>query len=417
MDYSPKVKEILRKYNIIQPDGSLTQVNLLRPVAKPLGAGPLLDADAISKLVAADTTPDSSWTDWILYQAAGGDPGKQMTENAMKQIETRFINERVNGYTNPKTKKYMPGVSKEEALARWQVAGPKLKEMLSVGNQDSVSNLQIFGFFRSWPGRDRIYEKVVSAVTNFLAVRDKAVQMNKDVKKDGGEQVGIDPEDYKNCDELNRATEQVKHYFASLSARQDVRLASHPSRKDSVIYDDDYVTVLVPLTWAAAVRYGYDQWAWANRDTFNSVLSKPGQEYRNEWKNRTSKGSFYVYITFNTPVPGWVSMRDRKFAMRTLRSLAVELSANDVDQDPNTWIVWDEENRNTLKISDVKAMILAEPTRKDDPEIQIPLGRVYQNQQEAEEVVKHLDAALEATAEWLKSFDRKSIQVDPLQTS
>jgi hypothetical protein len=48
------------------------------------------------------------------------------------------------------------------------------------------------------------------------------------------------------------------------------------------------LTVLVPLTYAAAVRYGWDEWAWANRKNFDDALRGTGSAWNNEWKSRSN---------------------------------------------------------------------------------------------------------------------------------
>ena len=434
-DYSPQEMAILKKYRIVLSAGDtvkrggnvrvlaadeLRTCALKQPVGRPLGEGPLLNPDAIDKLLSADTTPDKKWLDWIFFQAGGGEKSQQMREAALQQIKDRFIDERVNGFQHPDTHEYVPQVSRQDAETRWADAEAKFKDILKVCDQDSVTKLNTFGFFRQWPGNNRIYENVVAALTRYLKFYKKVLQMNKEVAREGGAPSATEPEEIKTWEEMNKISNRVERYFASKIARDDIRLSGHPTRKDNLIYDDDYVTVLVPLTWAAAVRYGYPGWAWANRETFDDVLSNDGNDFRNEWKKSTSRGGVYVYITFNSPVPIWVSRAGNTFRQYELTNLALELNNDALKKLGNVYAlrVWDEENRNSLTIGDVKQMIRAEPTRKDPQDEEIPVTRgrnVYSTAEEAEEVVRHLDAALAAVVEWAKSFDAATIKQDAMK--
>jgi hypothetical protein len=85
--------------------------------------------------------------------------------------------------------------------------------------------------------------------------------------------------------------------------------------------------------------------------------------------------------------------------------------------DPDTWTVFDEENRNTLTIAQVKAMIMAEPTRVDPTDAESPItrgGNVYKTEQEAQRVVASLDRAVRAVKKWISGFDPKTVKSDVL---
>jgi len=207
-------------------------------------------------------------------------------------------------------------------------------------------------------------------------------------------------------------------------ARHDIRLSGHPQRKDHLICDDDYIAVRSPLTWAAAVHHGWDQWAWANRQHFEDFLStEDAPDYLNEWKKRMEKGKVYVYIAFNVPVPVWVLRNQNGFNHYGLTNLALEFDAWSLPylekSTPNNWLVWDEENRYTKSIDDVKQMIRSEPTRQDPPQDEeIPITRganVIKTLEEAENVVAHLDMAIQAITQWGKSFDPRTIEKDVIK--
>jgi hypothetical protein len=429
-EYSAPELAVLRKYRIIWPAGHKTtdgrtlandeyrQFDLKSATTGQKGGpGPLMAPDVVDKLLAADQTPDKKWLDWIFYQAAGGEKGEQMREAALQQIKDRFIDERVNGFQHPETHEYIPPVSREEATARWAKSEPKFRDILTVCDQDAVQKLNTFGYFRHWKGNDNIYEKVVNAVTRFQKFYKKLLQMNKEIAREDKEPVATEPSDIKTYEDMEKISSKVERYFASKAAREDIRYSGHPTRQDDLIYDDDYVTVMAPLTWAAAVQYGYPSWAWANRETFDEVLSNEGQDYRNVWKANTGRGSIYVYIHFKVPVPGWVARTGGQFVLHHLDDLALELKANDLRGLKNwdKWTVWDQENRNTMSIKDVKDMIMAEPTRADSQDEEIPItrgGNMISTPEEAANIVKHLDAAIKAVVEWAHQFDPNLIKQD-----
>jgi hypothetical protein len=337
-------------------------------------------------------------------------------------MKDRFIDERSNGWFNKKANRQEPAVGREVAEARWLACEPKFNELMRVCNQDGVAKLNTFGYYRHWPGNDRRYEKVVEAVTKFQSLAKQLLQMNKERAREGDEPLPSTPEDITDVAEMDKISAQVTRYFASKQARDDVRLGGHPKRKDSMIYNDDYLYAVSPLTWAAAVRYGYDEWAWANREKFDTMLASEGNnDWNNEWKNRSNKGKVYVYIVFKVPVPVWLTRHQGSFKRLSLTNLALELNAKELKTglgSPDEWLVWDEENRNTLTIADVKEMILAEPTRVDQQDAELPIPRganVYKSDKEAQEVVAHLDMALQAIQEWGAAFDPKTIKADALK--
>ena len=412
---TPQQIEVLKKYRILMPDGTPKTCNLRsesRPGCPPLGAGPIMSQDVINRLCGADTTPDSRWTDWIFFQAGGGQSAKEATADALRQIKDRFIDERTNGWTRPDTGQHVPAVPREEAEARWMAAEHKFREALAVCDQDEVKKLRTFGFFRDWPGNANKYEHVVEAVTNFLRLYPKLIEMNREVDRDGGDQMASTPDGVPTVDRMNEITKKVDRYFASKVARTDLR--------EVTIYDDDVLTAIAPLTYAASVRTGHNAWPWASREGFEQALSgeQSHYSYRDEWKNRTGKGAIFVHITFKTPTPAWVARRDGNWELKDLHDLALELEKKNNSISTDSWTVFDQENRSTLTVAQVKDMIMAEPTRADaESEDETPIsrgGNVYQTPEEAQRVVDSLDRAMKVIRKWLAGFDATKIKKDAL---
>lgn len=416
MAYSDIEQKVLRQFQIIDDSGKPTRVTLLKKAAggKSMGAGPLLDTEAVGALLKADTSPDKKWLPWIFFQAAGGERGKEASLRAIEQIKRRFIEERVNGFQHPQSKVVYKPVSRGEAEKRWESTRPKFGDVIEIADQDSVEKLGTFGFSRHWPGQDRIYEKVVTAIKGYLALYKRLLKMNEELRREGQPELPSEPNQITSIDQMTQTARKVERYFASKAAREDIRIAG-----DAPIYDDDYITALVPLTYAAAVKYGWDEWAWANRTKFDEILSSDSS-FHDAWKNGTSGGKVYVYLTFKVPVPSWIARSQGGFVRRELTNLALQLTAGQpMPSNMDAISVFDEENQQTKTIGEVKQAILAEPEREPDAQDEeIPIKRgpnVYKTKDEAEQVVWHLNKALEAIKRWLPSFDAEKIKSDVMK--
>jgi hypothetical protein len=418
----PEIQDVLRKYRIIgpvkQPDGTVTEgwtqtrVNSTDGSSdgRPLGVGPLLDPIVVARFLDADKTPQKIWLDWMLFHAGGGKEGQKRSEHLLQKSKALFIEERVKGFTEGG--RYYPPRPRQEVERLWAANEAKFKADLAVGDQDlAAPPRSIFGYYRHWPGRGRIYEKVALAVQNFQKLETKAKQMNKFLAAQGQEDriVGFRPKDYASVDALEAATKQIQQFHASKAARDDIRIQT--------VYDDDYVTVIVPLTYAAAVKYGWDSWSWANRKSFEDALR--GQaSWNNAWVNTTKRDqSIFVYIHFKVPMPPWVAYSNNEFRRHELDSLALVLPANQLANfNEDTVKLYDTENRANLTLGGLKKQINDEVVRKYDPDNEenpVHTGpSVFASQEEANEVIRHLDAALNALKEWGASFDPRQIVAD-----
>lgn len=427
MPYSEPEFKVLREYGIIDDKGKLAEVYLERPEEKPLGKGPILEQTAINHLLAADTSKDKRWLAWIFYQAAGGEKGKEASKRALEQIKKRFIEERVNGFQHPVSKEYYGPVPRANAEARWEEAKSKFKEIVDIADQDSVEKLGVFGFFRHWPGQSQIYAKAERAITNFLKLYPKLLQMNKELRRKSRDEQPTEPSQIGSIEQMEQITKKVDRYFASKKAREDIRT--------DTIYQDDYIDAVAPLTYAAAVRFGWQTWAWADPAKFDEVLSGEGHSYSDQWLSNTKQGKVYVYLMFKVPVPSWVGRsKSAEFKRYTLLNLALEMDREKLKRiNPDDIVVWDEENRNTLRIGDVKQMILNEPTRERDPQDdEIPLKHglqpatpetlklgtgQYRTKEGAEQIVWHLNKAVEAVIKWARTFNPKRIKSNAMTLS
>lgn len=420
------VQAVLRKYFLIttSKDGEGWRVsNVGQPGAggKPLGAGPILDPGVVDRFLQIDTTPDKAWFEWMILQSGGGRTALKRSETLFNQTKIRFIDDRVRGYRNKKTGKVYPPVSQQNAEQQWANAEQNFRETLTVGDQDLVFSHQVFGFYRQWPGKDRIYERVALAVQKFLKLTKKIVSMNKFMTAEGHEDrtVSMNPQDYDSLMDLETATRKVEQFYASKKARSDIRMAGGPNGEKTV-YADDFLTVRVPLTYAASVRYGWPGWDWSNRDNFESGLSGNSQSWNDPWRRNTSD-SLLVFIEFNVPMPAWVTFKSDKLARHTLHNLTLVIPFSELKNfNPDSAKLHDEEN-NVTSLAKIKQNIREEGARQnyDPDEEEYPLKRgpsVFANAEQAEEVVRHLDAALDAVKAWAARFDPKQVVSDYMGT-
>lgn len=419
----PEVQDVLRKYRIIspvrQPDGTVaegwtqTRINSTEGSSdgRPLGDGPLLHPSVISRLLEADKTPNKVWLDWMLFHSGGGKEGQKRSEHLLQKSKALFIEERVKGYTENGVT--YPPRPRREVERLWDANEAKFRADLAVGDQDLAGPPRsIFGYYRNWPGKGRIYERVAIAVRNFQKYETKIKQMNKFMLQQGQEDrvIGMRPRDYASVEALESAVKQVQQFFASKAAREDVRIAT--------VYDDDFLTVIVPLTYAAAVKYGWDSWSWANRKSFEDALRGSGASWQNAWVNTTGRDqSVFVYIHFKVPMPPWVAYANNEFRRHELDSLALVIPASQIANfNEDTVKLYDTENRANLTLGGIKKQIMDEPKRVYDPdEEENPVHTgppVYQSDDEAAEVVQHLEAGLEALKSWGASFDPRKIVSD-----
>jgi hypothetical protein len=407
MKYTTIESKVLKDYLLIDDNEELVQVDLERPAEHPLGIGPKLELKAIQALLQADSTPEQTWLEWIFCQAGGGVRAKEATDRTMSQINSRFIDERVNGFHNPDTKEYYPPTTREEASERWKVVEPIWNELLTAADQDAVDHLGVFGFYRAWPGKDSVYERIVKAVKQFQALAPKIAQMNAEYVGADEEPISSQPSKYETLEKLEEMNRKVERYFASKQAREDVRIEK--------IYEDEYLRMLCPLTYAASVRYGFDNWPFANRDTFEEVLSSDNS-FRDAWKSTTTR-SVLVYIYWKVPMPSWVSRKNSEFQRYELVNLAVELPhANMRHLESAALVFHDEENTSNMAIEQLRSMIMTEPVRVTDPQDdEMPIKRgpnAYATQEEANKRNRAFESAMAALFCWGRAFSISKVHTD-----
>lgn len=423
MAYSERELAVLRKYRIIDDKGALRNVTLQRPCpGQSIGPGPIIEPATIDRLISADTTPDKKWLNWIFYEAGGGLKAKQQLPFALAYVKGEYVRDR----TKPRVKDgkiIRAAMTPEEVEENWKkTQESKYKDYLEVSDQDLVHRLKTFGYYRSWPGKDRIYEHVVAAISNYLPLYDKALEMNAEIGRGKG-RVDTEPSNIGSYEDMNKVTDTVKRYFAARVARTDVRIGT-----DRPIYEDDNLVVIAPLTHAASVRYGFPKWQWSDPERFHKALVDPTEQ--NKWTNLTRHGSAIFFFQFKVPVPGWLSTvaspekwepehaTQSAHRVYDLTDLALHVSEGDMDSDLDTWKLYDQESRSVRSVRSVKDMIMNEPERgKNQASDSNPIDvgqAVYSSPEEAASIIRSLDAALEAVRDYMTSENRPKVVSDPL---
>lgn len=417
MEHPPEVMAALKKAKVIDPQtGAIRVTKLLNP--PPARSVPIIQPATLKRLLEADTTPDHRWTYWLLYEAAGGKEAVKTGEKVYLAARQRMLAALMHGVTRTLPngeKKTYPPQSREAATKYLDDMEEKNRAEFFFGDEDFVQKGH--AFYNEWPGGpNERYAKVTQALTEFLKIGDLLKKMNGQLVKEGSKPLPDSPDEIESVAEMNDITKKVHRYFAASKARTDIRV--------DMIYDDAEITALCPLTYAAAVKYGWDEWDWANKQGFETLLTSE-HAFKDAWKSAANGGKYYVYLTFKGPVPAWVSRKNGTFQQFDLTDLALMVPKTGLSSvgagDFDSVVVYDQENAAPRTVGQIKDMILAEPSRTEDTEEdedESPIKRprnVYKTDEEAQRVVAHLDKALAAISQWAKTFDPATIKGDTLR--
>lgn len=405
------VLRVCRKYRIVskQEEGEgvgedFTTVDLRKVVdakGKALGRGPLLDPSVLQLFVTAigNHAKRETWLDWMLFQAGGGEEARRRSAQALEQVKARFIADHTRGFRDVHGVSHA-AVSEDEAAAAWNAQQSTFEEVLAVGDQFIVEKLRVFGFHRHLPGPQKCYSKIADAVSSYIKNESEVSAMNSFMSKYGMEQncVASDPFEFPSAAALQEAAARVACFASSKQVRTDIRIET--------IYDDDFVTAICPLTYAAAVRYGWDNWDWANSSTFETRVG-PSPSWNDPWKTTTDQ-NVIVYYHFKVPVPSWRKCDSRGFVRYSLENLAALLPRKLKPIEAEAVVFVGEDGVHTSFLA-VSRMMADEVTRSagtgDGELVLVPLPRVYTRLDDAEAVSRSLSRAIDATIRWNMSFD------------
>lgn len=402
-------KAPLLEFALVKPDGRTPWVTDYSREGGRLKTK--ISLEALQKLLALDKTKDHAWTRWLLLQAGGGEAAVAMTKRTAEMARNRFLDLNKAKFRN----------DPEGLNAEWEKQKAHLSLILISGDEDVMKKAAgTFGFAYSFPGEGQRYDNTSRSVSRFMAVYKQGLRMNKELVQRGETPLPMEPDTIKSLQEMDTVAAKIHRYYAAEKARTDVRVGEWPDpsnqlwkaeepeerktwkkkaetwQKRKTVYDDDYVTVVVPLTYAAAVEYGSDAWDVSNTAAFRNALSTSTGE--DAWSRLNGVVAFF---TFNVPLPAYVRRDDAEFGLGSMQRLMMVAPRHD---DP----VFHDTDNNKYTSDQIREMIRSEVDRspdEQDPEFQdVPIERganVYKTKEEAEEVVRHFDAALHALATWM----------------
>jgi len=360
--------------------------------------GPKVTVPTLRRLLAIDKTPDYRWTRWIFFQAGGGDSGMEESKkhlvDALRKMENGM---RAAGAT-------------QERIDQERTQRTEAYERIVFSCDEDLIGTQkgLFGWTQDFPGfKGKIdsgegrYIDVEKAMARANAVFKRLVRVNRMMADRGLLEVSDSPADYPNIGALNDMSLRVERTELAAYTRSDVRIAKWtggapdnpdfagwPSwKKRNTVFADDNLSLVVPLTYAAAVEYGFERWKFTSREGFQRALATLDREAENAnigtmtnaWTDLTrvsggfNRPTVLGILTFNVPVPAWAGGTRTARAVYSLTRLALVCPAHaDVDESEITVIDEEANPRGTTKTTEeIRIMIREEVGRSAQAEFEI----------------------------------------------
>ena len=369
--------DVLVKNNIVDQNGLPITTDFVTRTQDGAGGTetyssfePKVRVDTLRRLLALDPTPDHRWTRWIFHQAGGGRAAMELSENAYQLMLTNFT-------VRQRTKK----LPEDRFKASLERVKPEFRRIAFSCDEDLLEKYKnCFGWARSFPGYANRYENVEKAMKAATAVFKRLKQANKALEAHNETPVSTEPSDYADIEALNAMVLRVTRAEAALYTRSDVRIGKWATagetdpawKKRNTVYADDNLSLVVPLTYAAAVEYGYGRWDVSNRDHFERTITGPDPGGpSNVWRAATQPGGQAAaaigILTFDVPVPAWAYVKDKQYAIRTLSRLQLRLSTQVGQTNVDDIAITDEDAETTGSLSpqDIRDLIYSEVGREE----------------------------------------------------
>ena len=237
-----------------------------------------MDETCIQKFVESDPSGNGKYLEWMLYQAGGGkdrlekstaqwEKGDHGEPSVRETLREQFIKDCLAGYIDDYGH-FVPPMPKDAADRQWEEAEPRLRRQHIYGDEDYA--ITGFGFYRSWPGYNNLYEQIVQTVSRFHRYQQAL--------KSGGKSVDLSLNSYPNLRDL-------------MEALQDLTLIE---LKNDLVYDtvwdDDQLTIIAPYTIGASIRFGIAKWCTSCESMMRSALAGQGP---NRWKEYAKDSALY----------------------------------------------------------------------------------------------------------------------------
>ena len=403
-NYSGAVLAILRKYHLVEPDGSLRvcTIGANKERGIPGVEGPILNPEVIQRFLVLDTSNAKRMFDWMVFASGGGTPHIKESEEAVKLAKAWVIQNRMQG--KDREEQPMTPMTREQAEADWQQnEWPRYEQQYFFADQDLASDPQypVYGWFREWPGRNNVYQKIEDGIQKFLAItKDKKLvsSWNKQSPKDkiftdwavafwrGDQPIFAD------ADALANFCADIKSTLARRKAEQNVvTVGKNPeggytTGSDEVLYDDENLQVIIPLTAGASIKKGWNDWCIANRSRWEAY-------FQTRDKNKLLwGGDFYTgkgpFAFFKVKQPHG----DRYLAQSPGPNDPASFTAHAILGRDNTatFEFWDRQNQHALDYDEIVRRLRGVPGSKQS-----------------------LDRAIAEVKAWLKEFKTSQLERFP----
>lgn len=281
-----------------------------------LGRGPLMAEETLQKFIDGDPSGNLKYLDWMLFMAGGGEArmrrsidlwngsGPADTAALRSQCRADFVQSRMDGEDddgNPIRKH-----TKAEAERAWGEREASAMHEFVMGDQD-IAKEEGYGFYRHWPGPGNLYAKIVDAVQLWHRMQGKLAAQNKKLESlpkglNRPEAVLLDlyagwkPSAYSQLEAKYSNLQDLSRVLASVRKFQVLR-----DIQFDLVYEDELVRVLCPLTVGASVAYGLNKWCVSNMSEFDRAFSG-GSEAHINWQTYCAKGPL-LFFNWKCPMP------------------------------------------------------------------------------------------------------------------
>lgn len=333
---------------------------------KALGAGPVMSEECFQKFVEGDPSGNGKYLDWMLYMAGGGhdaaikaqilwDGESATDEHSLRNIlHKEYVDECASGYEDSLTGKKVPAVAREVAEANWVKNEAEIKQEFHSGDQDLACE-DGFGFYRNWPGKDNHYTNIVAYVRNWdasiakfraqnaaiSARMAKTGRLGAPAQRDPDEEDGEAPEQdptstvieldiYKGWKpESLLQPDAIYNNMSKLTAVLNGRVRDTvlADTRHEVVFENEHVVAVCPLTIGASVKFGHYKWCTANKSDFDRAMQNQAATAGGNWANFSSKGPL-VYIRFKQPMPPYYSQLAAHFVSADGQAVSLKRGLN-----------------------------------------------------------------------------------------
>lgn len=434
----PVQREVLEKNMLIDETGapvivqykkslpSRSQYSFIGSLGQPRYMDSKISRWAAQRLMRLDPTSNHVWTDWIFTQAGGGESSKGNVDEIVVKLKKGLALKHATKMAE-KGKKMTAAELAADFEKRWAEQGDRIVALTRNANEDALEKIATasgvlvasYGFTYDFPGHENRYAKVEDAAKAYFSVYKKAVEMNEiladtdrqlEVGEEPAKPVPLTPDEMDDVDAMVVATRKVRMFFQARSARSDVRVASW--KEKSVVYDDDIVTVIVPLTYSAAVKYGNDAWPWSNRETFQADVKSATST---NW-TRMVRNGLVAYMMIHVPLRTYLHGAHTAKRRSRLNHVALIIQHNDINvyrEDGSVCTVDNllDEIHNSAPADHV--LPDQEPQAQHGPIV--PQSRYPINRETATRVAASVQAALKELDSFVQNFDRSTLVPDVAQ--